>query len=89
MSESSKSEGSAYHGRATFHHPNFTGNKPNLSVNWKFILCLSTTLFLKNEDKEISALRKPSGDADPSFYFRISLEIILLGLVGYNFAKRG
>ena len=71
-----------------FHHPNFTGNKPNLSVIWKFILCLSTTLFLKKEDKEISALRKPSGDADPSFYFRISLEIILLGLVGYNFAKR-
>ena len=23
-----KSEGFAYHGRATFHHPNFTGNKP-------------------------------------------------------------
>ena len=49
MSESSKSEGSAYHGRATFHHPNFTGNKPNLSVNLEIHLVLKHDIIFEKE----------------------------------------
>ena len=88
MSESSKSEGSAYHERATFHHPNFTGNKPNLSVNLKNYLVLKHDMILGKRGQGDFCLTKAVGGRGSVILLSYLFRNHTLGLVCYNFAKR-
>ena len=77
MSESSKSEGSAYHERATFHHPNFTGNKPNLSVNLEIHLVLKHDIIFEKRGRGDFCLTKAVGGRGSVIQFSYCIEIIL------------
>ena len=77
MSESSKSEGPAYHERATFHHPNFTGNKPNLSVNLEIHLVLKHDNIFEKRGRGDFCLTKAVGGRGSVIRFSYCIEIIL------------